>query len=131
LNSKNLNRKNIIIIINNIYVWGVSCIYCILPLPKNHNLEAEFRATIFLKSFLNNFPAALLGKELTNTIRLIFLYGATCNQEEKKMVHFNKQNIDYFINWINFMLYRLLLLRELEGTCFATKSIISASLRQL
>ena len=49
---------------------------------KNHNLEEELKVTIFLKSFLNNFPAALFGKELTNVTRLIFLYGATCNQEK-------------------------------------------------
>jgi len=70
---------------------------------RNHNREEELAETIFLKSFLNNFPAALLGKEFTNVTRLIFLYGATCYQEKKRMVHFDKQNIEHFINSI-FML---------------------------
>ena len=52
---------------------------------RSHNLEEELTVTIFLKSFLNNFPVALLGKELTNVTRLIFLYGETYNQGEKKM----------------------------------------------
>ena len=50
---------------------------------RSHNLEEELTVTIFLKSFLNNFPVALLGKELTNVTRLIFLYGETYNQGEK------------------------------------------------
>ncbi len=67
--------------------WQISFLYILYILPaKIHSLEEEFVETIFLNSFLNNFPAALLGKELTNATCLIFLYGATWNQKEKKMV---------------------------------------------
>jgi hypothetical protein len=52
-------------------------IYPVYCPSKNHSLEEEFVETVFHNSLLNNFPAALLGKELTNATRLIFLYGAT------------------------------------------------------
>ena len=74
---------NIIIISS----WQMTFLYILYIVPaKNHSLEEEFGETVLLKSLLNNFPAALLGKELTNATRLIFLYGATWNQKEKKMV---------------------------------------------
>jgi hypothetical protein len=58
--------------------------FYIAPAKNDHNLE-ELEGRSFLKSFLSILPAADLGMDVTNATRLIFLYGATCNQEETKI----------------------------------------------
>lgn len=45
----------------------------------DQSLDKEPGIKIFFNSFLNIFPVPLLGMESTNTTRLIFLYGETCN----------------------------------------------------
>ena len=67
-------------------IWWVSFLFVLMYIDpaRNHNLEEELTKTIFLKSFLNNFPVALLGKELTNVTRLIFLYGETYNHGKRR-----------------------------------------------
>ena len=46
-----------------------------------YRLDRDPKAAALRKSFLSIFPDAVLGIELTNHTRLIFLYGATYNLE--------------------------------------------------
>lgn len=93
-----------------------------------------WRIILSNKSFLNIFPPAFFGIELTNTTRLIFLYGATYNHEQNTKVIYisiNMKTRTKCIVWKDNWNINKNKKVQRKGTCLAIKSIISASPREL
>lgn len=67
---------------------------------EDQSLDKEPGIKVFFNSFLNIFPVPDLGMKSTNMTRLIFLYGATCNNwiyalfiwSKNKYIHTNHKN---------------------------------------